>query len=465
MPTKKIIFLLFFSALLWSSCGVIFRAPTSSRKANLGETTPVTQDLKNLPPPKEPIVVAVYQFKDVTGQFKPSENGNNWSTAVTQGATNILIKALEESKWFVPIERENISNLLNERKIIRSTRTQFGNDQELPALLYAGMILEGGIVSYDANIITGGTGLRYFGIGGGNQYRQDRVTVYIRAVSVSNGKILKTVYTSKTLLSQALDGGMFKYVAFKKLLETETGITFNEPSEMAVTQAIEKAVLSLIVEGLDEGLWKLKNEEDETSNTVIQEYKKEKELLPKQDVLGRILENRRGKTSLGFNVGSLLYRGDYSRGISNSFGSFDLGFLHNPYWSSNFTIGYGRFSTENNGYTTPSASFDYSLKYRLLPFDRFTPQIHGGLGISNSSTSNSFSLSNTIFPRLSAGVGGEYLLKKRVGITANFDYNYFLSDNFDGIKQGLYRDAFWRGSLGINFYFGNKTNKPKKNEN
>jgi curli biogenesis system outer membrane secretion channel CsgG len=46
----------------------------------------------------------------------------NFSTAVTQGATSILIKALEDSKWFVPIERENIGNLLQERNLIRSTQ-------------------------------------------------------------------------------------------------------------------------------------------------------------------------------------------------------------------------------------------------------------------------------------------------------------------------------------------------------
>jgi hypothetical protein len=46
-----------------------------------------------LPKPKEPIVVGLYKFRDQTGQYKASENGNNFSTAVTQGATSILIKA------------------------------------------------------------------------------------------------------------------------------------------------------------------------------------------------------------------------------------------------------------------------------------------------------------------------------------------------------------------------------------
>ena len=95
-------------------------------------------------------MTAVYKFRDQTGQYKPSDNGANWSTAVTQGATTILIRVLEESGWFIPIERENISNLLNERKIIRSSRAQYEKNEDvlLPPLLFAGVILEGGIISY-----------------------------------------------------------------------------------------------------------------------------------------------------------------------------------------------------------------------------------------------------------------------------------------------------------------------------
>ncbi len=117
-----------------------FSSASGPREAELGPETPMKKELLDLPEPKEKIVVAVYKFRDQTGQYKPSETGANWSTAVTQGATNILIRALEESGWFMPIERENISNLLNERKIIRSSREQYegGGNMLLPPLLFAG---------------------------------------------------------------------------------------------------------------------------------------------------------------------------------------------------------------------------------------------------------------------------------------------------------------------------------------
>jgi curli production assembly/transport component CsgG len=67
----------------------------------------------------------------------------------------------------VPIERENIGNLLK-KEFNRSTRQEYSKDTDpnVPQItpLYAGVLLEG-IISYDSNIITGGFGARYFGTG------------------------------------------------------------------------------------------------------------------------------------------------------------------------------------------------------------------------------------------------------------------------------------------------------------
>jgi curli production assembly/transport component CsgG len=40
-----------------------------------------------------------------------------------------------------------------------------------------------------------------------------------------------------------------------KILEAEAGITKNEPDQLAVQQAIEKAVYTIIVEGAEQGIW------------------------------------------------------------------------------------------------------------------------------------------------------------------------------------------------------------------
>ncbi len=248
-----------------SACGIgrgmIRTMPATSGKAYQTETH---QALVALPPPKKKIVIAVYKFRDQTGQYKPVAAGSTFSTAVTQGATTMLMKALEDAgkgRWFTTLERESLPNLLNERKIIRSTRRQYkdqgGNKKfkALPSLLYAPVILEGGIIAYETNLVTGGFGARYLGVGANAQYRRDAVTIFLRLISVKNGEVLKTVTTSKTILSRELDLGLFKFVSFKKLLEVETGFSVNEPTQMAVLEAIEKAVHSLIIEGAANEIW------------------------------------------------------------------------------------------------------------------------------------------------------------------------------------------------------------------
>lgn len=258
-------------------------------RATIDHTSAIHDDLISLPEPAEKIVVAVYKFRDQTGQYKASSATTTFSTAVTQGATSMLIKALEDSGWFTPIERESLPNLLNERKIIRSSRLQFEAETgqkmtALPSLLYAGVLLEGGIISYDTNFITGGAGLRYFGTGGSGQFRKDRVTIYLRLVSVKNGEVLKTVSTTKSILSKEVDFNVFRFVSVEKLFEAETGFSTNEPPSMCVLEAVEKAVYNLIIEGIKDGIWNVKNPSDMNS-PAIQKYFEEKKQVEKMITL------------------------------------------------------------------------------------------------------------------------------------------------------------------------------------
>jgi len=452
--------------LIGSSCGRRVYHPISSAEARLGEATASTIRLKSLPPPKEQIIVAVYKFRDQTGQYKPSDNGASWSTAVTQGATTILIKALEDSSWFIPIERENVSNLLNERKIIRSSRAQYNagsqnqNQTNLPPLLFAGVILEGGIISYDSNVITGGAGLRYFGTGGSSQYRQDRVTIYLRAVSTSNGKVLKTVYTSKTILSQAVDVGIFRFVRFGRLLEAETGYTYNEPSEMAVQESIEKAVESLIIEGIEENLWELKEPRMIVDKSIL-EYQKERDLIPQTDLFGRVLNNRRSQLMVGGATSSLYYLGDYPNPRLGTGIDLQFKYTPRPSLSAYFNYGLSKMSTDVF-YEADVSYLEIGAEYRLLPFDVFTPYIFGGGGLITENISNRFDLDNTFYRKANIGGGIEYMFNNNVGIKLSADYNYIFSDAFDEVEQGRYNDFYWRGNIGLNFYFGNPLKDQRK---
>jgi curli production assembly/transport component CsgG len=93
------------------------------------------------------------------------------------------------------------------------------------------------------------------GIGGNTEYRLDNVTVDLRTVSVRNGRVFSTVSASKSIYSVLLQSGVFKIFGSNNLLEAEAGFTRNEPTQLAVRQAVEKAVYAMVVEGSLTGLW------------------------------------------------------------------------------------------------------------------------------------------------------------------------------------------------------------------
>lgn len=229
--------------------------PPAKENAQSIEVSERINELNTLPDPVGKIAVSVYGFRDQTGQYKPSTGASSFSTAVTQGATSILMQTLGDTRWFLPVEREGLQNILTERKIVRAA-AQGDDADDLPPLTTAKIIIEGGIVSYDTNLRTGGLGAEYFGIGASTLYREDQITVFMRAVDVRTGQVLVSVSTSKKVLSQEIRAGLFRYVSYKRLLEAEGGYTTNEPMFECVKQSIEKAVAELVLKGIDLGVWR-----------------------------------------------------------------------------------------------------------------------------------------------------------------------------------------------------------------
>jgi len=228
---------------------------------------PSLQSLVDLPAPEQKAVVSVYTFPDLTGQRKTVDNMALFSTAVTQGGDLYLIEALMNAgrgTWFTVIERSGLSNLTRERQLIVNTRESYDGEgsNKLQPLLFSGLIMEGGIISYDTNFMTGGIGARYLGIGINNRYRRDRVTVALRAVLVQTGQILLNVSTSKTIFSAGAGSDVFKfYEGGTELIEIESGLTENETAGYAVKTAIETAVYALIIQGIELDMWDYKEGE------------------------------------------------------------------------------------------------------------------------------------------------------------------------------------------------------------
>lgn len=263
-------FLLPLLLVLLGGCTGALRSPAliEDAPARLTPATLSHNDLVGLPRPKGKIVAAVYSFRDQSGQYKPAPD-SSFSTSVTQGASSLLVKALLDSQWFIPVERENLQNLLTERRIVRAADAKDTNS--LPQLMSASILLEGGVVAYESNVKTGGDGAKYLGIGASSQYRVDQVTVNLRAVDIRTGRIINSVSTTKTIFSYLLDLSVFRYVKADSIFELESGYSRNEPAQLCVMDAIESAVTNLIVQGIQDRYWELNNP-DEINLPIFQRY-------------------------------------------------------------------------------------------------------------------------------------------------------------------------------------------------
>lgn len=438
------------AALLLGSCSGAMR-PMFTEPAAPGAVSHSHEALRTLPEPQEKVVAAVYRFRDQTGQYKPSERIASWSTAVTQGATSILIKSMEDSGWFTPIERESISNLLNERQIIQNIRQQHAGEQQvapLPPLLFAGIILEGGIIGYDTNIITGGAGARYLGIGASSQYRKDQVTIYVRAVSTQSGRILKTVHTTKSIISQQLESGVFKFVDTNRLLEAEAGYTYNEPPVMAVTEAIDEAVKMLILEGIEEEIWAARDPEAVSVYREQYAYEQRINEQMERDYFGLLTRPE--------------FRGGWSLTTNATFGSI-IGNYSSPEVNAGFSMQVERgltphFALQARGertrigatdvYSSPVNSAELALNMYITPEHRLSPFVSGGMG--------SFVFDRLFegqderfYPYVAAEAGLDYRFTRHLGVRLSSLYRYALVDGLDGVTLGKYNDQHWGINIGL----------------
>ena len=261
MEGVGIFMLLIMAFCTLSSCNMQADGVVSIEQPPIEQVNPLKDKLDEVPElGGEPITVAVYNFSDMTGQRKPSSKMSQLSSAVSQGTQVWVIKALQDvgnGTWFKVVERGNLDALVKERQLIRSTREVYGEKNvTLKPLLFAGLIIEGGIVGYDSNTTSGGLGSRFFGIGSSTEYRVDTVTVAMRVIMVSTGEVLLSVATEKSIASIKTGQNVFKFLDLgTKALELERGNSINEPVNYATRAAIEQAVIELVYQGANKGLW------------------------------------------------------------------------------------------------------------------------------------------------------------------------------------------------------------------
>ncbi len=254
----------FLLAILVSSCAVLNKNTDLSLTRDIQPADILdlqSVELAELPPAKRKPVIAVYRdsFQDLTGQRKSNSSFALFSTAVTQAPEALLIRALKHAangEFFRVVERVGLDNLTKERQLIRSTRENFEEDQKLQPLLFAGLLIQGGVINYDTNVQSGGMGARYLGIGTSKQYREDVVTISLRLVSVSTGEVLMETLVSKSIVSTSVSQDVFRFIeAGTELVEIEGGVAENEVGSIALQKAIETGVFNLIEIGIERGYW------------------------------------------------------------------------------------------------------------------------------------------------------------------------------------------------------------------
>jgi curli production assembly/transport component CsgG len=256
---------LFLSVLLLSSC--------ASRDLLNGSGIPniviksssilelQSEELNSLPRAKRKPVIAIYpnSFRDHTGQRRSNGSFALFSTAITQAPEAFLIRALKHAangEFFQVAERVGLESLTKERQLIRSTRETFEEDSSVKPLLLAGLLIQGGVITYDSNVKSGGAGARLLGVGSSKQYREDLITISLRLVSVSTGEVLIEVLVSKTVTSAGISQDIFRFIdEGQRLVEVEGGVAENESTSIALQQAIEEGVLQIIKIGITRGYW------------------------------------------------------------------------------------------------------------------------------------------------------------------------------------------------------------------
>lgn len=253
------------SALALSGCnGVLLNEATESDYiATVGMMTAQNRALRAVPLPTERVTVSVYGLPDLTGQYKEDDTGQSLSRAVTQGGAAVLIKALQdagERRWFSVLDRSNLENIVRERQIVTEMRRIYRSEEQINAnalgpLGHSGILIEGAIIGYDTNTVTGGVGAKYLGVGSDARWKLDVITLSLRAVSTETSEVLASVVVRKPIASVSNRGSIFTYIALDELFEAEAGYAMNEPKQIAIEQATEKAVMALIAEGAMIGLW------------------------------------------------------------------------------------------------------------------------------------------------------------------------------------------------------------------
>ncbi|HLT50002.1 MAG TPA: hypothetical protein VKZ90_06095, partial [Aequorivita sp.] len=230
-------------------------------------------------------------------------------------------------------------------------------------------------------------------------------------------------------------------------------VTQNEPVQLAMKDAIEKAVHDLIIEGIQKQFWSSQGGK-EVNDQLVADYLAEKEKDESTLLLDRLQVDREALNSLGISVGGNLPDNDYS--------TQNLGFLGRLEYQRHF----GRFFNVNlmasvfkidNGvqYDNVFGSLNINGQFALLPNDKLSPFVYAGSGVIMSALNpidNSLEFGEPFF-KVQYGLGVEYFISNKIGIKLFGEHNLVFTDKLEKAVNGKRNDYYYNIGLGLNYYF------------
>ncbi len=204
--------------------------------------TTATQLLAALPSreQEEKPALAVYSITDNTGQMK-----DMGSSVVTQGATDMLITALQRSRQFQVLDRAGFNDFMNEQNLQTENRLSAGEGPMVGEMTGADYIIDGSITEYQVDKKTGGIGLSIGGLGGSKEYALATTAIDLRLVETTSGEVVWAESFKGEIEGERVGVETFSFMG-DNIVEFETGRGEQEVINLVIRTLLEEAVFEIV---------------------------------------------------------------------------------------------------------------------------------------------------------------------------------------------------------------------------
>jgi curli production assembly/transport component CsgG/holdfast attachment protein HfaB len=242
------------SALAVSGCATVPPDLTSAGVKPLysyavtNNPTPYSQCLEQLAAldvkTKRLPVFSVGEISDKTGQIDADNN----SHALSQGASEMVISALQKTKKVKQVERLDLRIPLAEVKLAEQKKLS-RSEAEYGKLPASDFIVVGAITELNYNIVSGGGQLFIKGMGGSARTVVINVALDLRVINARNFQIAYVSSLQKQIYGYEVEANVFKFFG-NTLVEFDAGAIRNEPLQLGVRSVAEMAVYQIMTEFL-----------------------------------------------------------------------------------------------------------------------------------------------------------------------------------------------------------------------